>query len=44
MMSNLNPNLPTTEFSMHKKMFQIFISGQRLTYYFDFPKELLLCY
>lgn len=43
-MSNMKPNLPTTEFSMHKEMFQVLISGQRLVYYFDFPRELPLCY
>lgn len=39
-MSNMNPNLPTREFSMHKEMSQILISGQRPVYYFDFPRKL----
>lgn len=41
MMSNMNPNLLAREFSMHKVMSQILISGQRFVCYFDFRRELI---
>lgn len=42
MMTTMNPSSPTREFSMHKEMFQIFISGHKTAYYFYFPRELPL--